>query len=92
MQGDNAALAFVPRPAAPPSKPLPGKMLSLGTQPSAPAGETCDVREILAAAAQEQDAEFNAMSATVRNEHGPTVREAIETLDALHRSFGKDER
>jgi type IV secretion system protein VirD4 len=86
-----APLALKPRlPAAPPPEPKPCKTLSLGEQPSAPSGESCDVREILAAAAQEQDHGFDAMKAVLREASDPKVRQAIETLGALHSSFGDD--
>ena len=91
MQGDAPPLTLAPRrPGAPPPKLEPRKTLSLGAQPAAPPGESCDVREILAAAAEEQDEGFNAMAAVLRAEQGPKVRQAVDTLDALHRSFGDD--
>jgi type IV secretion system protein VirD4 len=92
-QGEAAPLALAPRrPGAPPPKPKPRKALSLGAQPAAPPGESCDVREILAAAADEQDDGFKAMTVVLSAEQGPKVRQAVETLDALHRSFGDDQK
>jgi type IV secretion system protein VirD4 len=93
MQGDDRPLELSPsRPAAPPTKAQSRKVLSLGAQPPAPPGESCDVREILAAAVDEQDEGFKSMSAVLRDEQAPRVRQAIETLEALHRSFGDDEK
>ena len=88
---DAAPLAFTPRrPAAPPPQPKPRKTLSLGAQPPAPRGENCDVREILAVASEEQDQGFDAMKALLREASDLKVRQAVETLGALHRSFGDD--
>ncbi|WP_248307729.1 hypothetical protein [Bosea sp. AS-1] len=50
------------------------------------------MREILAAAAEEQDDGFKAMTAVLRGEQGPKVRQAVDTLDALHRAFGDDDK
>jgi type IV secretion system protein VirD4 len=92
-QDGAAPLALIPRrPPVPPPRPQPRKALYLGAQPAAPPGESCDVREILAAAAEEQDEGFNAMMGVLREESDPNVRQAVETLDALHRSFGDDQK
>jgi hypothetical protein len=48
------------------------------------------VREILAAAAEEQDEGFDAMKAVLREASDPKVRQAFETLGTLHSSFGDD--
>jgi type IV secretion system protein VirD4 len=85
-------LTLTPRRApSPPAEPK-RKALSLGADPSPPPGESCDVRKILAAATAEQDAGFNAMIGELREKSSPNVRQAVETLDALHRSFGDDKR
>ena len=90
-QGDDLALALVPsRPARTPIEPQSRKVLPLVHSLQLP-GESCDVREILAAVAEEQDEGFKSMSAVLRDEQAPKVRQAVETLDALHRSFGDDE-
>jgi type IV secretion system protein VirD4 len=90
-QEDAAPLALAPRrTAAPPAKPQRPKTIILGAQPPAPPGENCDVREILAAAAEEQGDGFDAMKAVLREASGSSVRQAIETLDTLHRTFGDD--
>jgi type IV secretion system protein VirD4 len=92
-QDEATPLTLAPsRPAGPPSQPQPRKALSLGAVPPPPPGESCDVREILAAAAGEQDAGFNAMTDELREETSPNVRQAVETLDALHRSFGDGQK
>ncbi|MEH6952915.1 type IV secretory system conjugative DNA transfer family protein (plasmid) [Nitrobacter sp. NHB1] len=92
-QGDAARLALAPpRLAEPPPRPQARKALSLGAQPAAPPGESCDVREILAAAAEQQDEGFNAMTGVLHEESSPNVRQAAETLDALNRSFGDDQK
>lgn len=80
-------LELAPRPSVP--RP-PAKSLSLGAAPSAPPGEGCDVREILAAATEGQDEEFDSMMKILRAESAPKVREASEALRALNRSFGDD--
>ncbi len=90
---EGAPLALAPRRTlAPPPSAQPRKALSLGAQPPAPPGEICDVREILAAAADEQDDGFKAMTAVLRAEQGPNVRTAVEALAALHRRFGDDQK
>jgi type IV secretion system protein VirD4 len=90
---DVAPLALTPRqPPAPPPKPQTRKALSLGAQPPPTPGESCDVREILAAAAAEQDAGFNAMMGELREESSLNVRQAVETLNALNRSFGDNQK
>jgi type IV secretion system protein VirD4 len=90
-QEDAAPLALAPRrTAAPPTKLQPRKTIILGAQPPAPPGEKCDLREILAAAAEEQGDGFDAMKAVLREASGPRVRQAVETLDTLHRTFGDD--
>lgn len=92
-QGKAAPLVLAPRrPGAAPPKPEPRMTLSLGAQPAAPPGEGCDVREILAAAAEEQDDGFKAMTAVLREEQGPKVRAAVETLEELNRTFGDETR
>lgn len=68
------------------------KALSLGAQPPAPAGENCDVREILAAAAADQRDEFGTMVDVLRTAPGPKVQEAFETLRSLNQSFGETEK
>jgi type IV secretion system protein VirD4 len=47
------------------------------------------VREILAAA-EKQDEGFDATRAALRDEH--EVRQTVDTLDVLHRSFGDDQK
>jgi type IV secretion system protein VirD4 len=90
---DVAPLALTQRaPGAAAAESQPRRLLSLGAQPPAPPGESCDVREILAAATEEQDEGFKAMSAVLREGQGSKVRQAADTLDALHRSFGEDQK
>jgi hypothetical protein len=50
------------------------------------------VREILAAAAGEQEEGFDAMMGVLREEPAAKVRKAVETLDALHRYFGDNQK
>jgi type IV secretion system protein VirD4 len=70
----------------------PTKTLSLGAQPAPPPGESCDVREILAAANDGQDDEFRSMMKVLRTEAGPKVQAAADALQTLNRSFGEEER
>jgi type IV secretion system protein VirD4 len=92
-QDEATPLTLAPsRPAGPPSQSRPCKALSLGAVPPPPPGESCDVREILAAAAGEQDAGFNAMTSELREESSSNVSQAVETLNALHRSFGDGQK
>jgi hypothetical protein len=41
---------------------------------------------------EEQDEGFKAMSAVLREGQGSKVRQAVDTLDALNRSFGEDQK
>ncbi|WP_347265422.1 type IV secretory system conjugative DNA transfer family protein, partial [Nitrobacter sp.] len=85
-------LTLTPRRApSPPAEPK-RKALSLGAQPPAPSGENCDVREILAAAVADQNSDFGAMLDVLKNAPDPKVHEAVETLNALHRSFRDNEK
>jgi len=68
----------------------PAKSLSLGAAPAAPPGENCDVREILAAATDGQDDEFDSMMKVLRAESTPKIRAAAEALRSLNQSFGDD--
>jgi type IV secretion system protein VirD4 len=77
---------------APVPPPQPRKALALGAGPTAPPGETCDVREILAAAAADQDDDFAAMINIVVDAPGPRLRQAEQTLKELHGAFGEEER
>jgi type IV secretion system protein VirD4 len=73
------------------SGPQPRKALSLGSAPPPPPGESCDVRDILAATADEQDDGFNAMTVVLRDAPGLKAKQAAETLDVLNRAFGDDQ-
>jgi len=87
-----APLTLPPRRMpAPPTEPT-RKALSLGAQPHAPPGENCDVREILAAAVADQGDDFGIMMDVLKRAPGPKVQDAVETLNALHQSFGKDQK
>jgi len=86
-----AALTLAPRRAAP-QQLQSGKALSLGAQPPLPPGGNCDVREILAAAADSQDEEFGGMMDTLRGAPSTKVQHAAGTLDTLHTSFGEEEK
>ena len=68
------------------------KSLSLGKAPTAPAGENCDVREILAAVADGQDEEFDSMMKVLRAESAPKIRAAADTLRSLNQSFGDEDK
>lgn len=58
-------------PARPTATRPRTKTLSLGAAPTAPPGENCDVREILAAAADGQDEDFASMLTVLRADAGP---------------------
>ncbi|MBY3060381.1 type IV secretory system conjugative DNA transfer family protein [Rhizobium leguminosarum] len=76
----------------PPRRAVPrqtGKTLSLGAAPAVPAGENCDVREILAAASDGQDEEFASMMKVLRADAGPKVQAAADALQSLNRAFGE---
>ncbi|MFD2029492.1 hypothetical protein ACFSKM_02490 [Ancylobacter dichloromethanicus] len=84
---------------APPSLASPApvfparrKILSLGAAPDE-AGESCDLRDILASAVVDQDEDFVAMMSTLKAPSVSTtaVQSATEVLAALHRSFGESE-
>lgn len=68
------------------------KTLSLGAAPPVPAGESCDVRDILASVSMAQDEEFIAVLSGLERSISASqgVRQAAETLVSLHRSFGDD--
>jgi type IV secretion system protein VirD4 len=68
----------------------PARTISLGAAPTPPTGENCDVREILAAATDGQDDEFDSMMKVLRAESTPKVRAAAEALRSLNQSFGDD--
>ncbi|GLK73726.1 type IV secretory system conjugative DNA transfer family protein [Ancylobacter dichloromethanicus] len=69
------------------------KALSLGVAPAAPAGESCDVRDMLASVASSQDEEFGAvMEVLGKAPNSARVRQAGEALASLHQSFGDDEK
>lgn len=80
-------LALTPRRTAP--NPA-AKSLSLGEAPTAPAGESCDLREILAAATDGQDEQFNSMMKVIRAESAPKMQAAVDALRSLNESFGDD--
>lgn len=81
-------LALTPRRTAP--RPV-AKSLSLGEAPAVPAGESCDLREILAAATDGQDEEFSSMMKVLRAESAPKMQAAVDALRSLNESFGDDE-
>ena len=85
-----APLTLVARPAASKST---RRSLSLGAAPP-PAGENCDLRDILASAALGQDESFAAMINVLDTTHtrDSKVQQAVKALGALHTSFGDDEK
>lgn len=68
------------------------RTLSLGAAPPVPAGESCDVRHILASVSTAQDEDFIAVLSGLERSISASqgVRQAAETLVSLHRSFGDD--
>jgi len=77
---------------APASRPKQSRELRLGAPPS-PAGEDCDLRRVISAVGEEQ----NAMFATMKQALGEwpaantSIAEAAATLDRLPGGFGDDE-
>jgi type IV secretion system protein VirD4 len=86
-----APLTLVARPATSKSA---RRSLSLGAAPRAPAGENCDLRDVLASAAMGQDESFAAMINVLdtAHTHDSKVQQAIKSLGSLHASFGDDEK
>ena len=71
----------------------PRKPLSLGEAPMAPAGESCAIGDVLAAAERAQQDDFGAMAATAgAAAGGERLRDAIVTLSQLQDQFGDDGR
>ncbi|RXT43405.1 hypothetical protein B6S44_28760 [Bosea sp. Tri-44] len=70
----------------------PGE-LSLGTPP-APVGENCDLRGIIAAAGDEQEATFAIMMQALgeQSSTSSSVAQAAENLKSLQRGFGDADR
>ena len=91
-QDAGPALLLTPRSSLIPPADSKRKTLSLGAQPTAPAGENCDVREILAAAAADQSSEFGLMIDVLKIAPGAKVQEALKTLRSLDDSFGDTEK
>ncbi len=86
----DAPLALIARTTAPKAAK---KTLSLGAMPPAPAGENCDVRDILVSVASCQNDDFGTMARvldTTTAASSGAVQKAAETLAALHESFGND--
>nr|WP_281170372.1 type IV secretory system conjugative DNA transfer family protein [Pleomorphomonas koreensis] len=75
---------------APAPAPQPRKALELGAGPPAPSGETCNVRDILAAARRDEADDFAAMTNIVVDAPGPRLRQAEQTLKDLHSEFGEE--
>jgi type IV secretion system protein VirD4 len=71
----------------------PRERLSLGTAPSAPQGENCDLRNVIAASLAEQTRSFDSMVAsidsTMRKSSEP-LEEAFSVLARLQNRFGDD--
>ena len=84
-----APLTLIARPEL--QKPA-RKALSLGGAPPAPAGESCDVRHILASAQAGQNEDFDAMIDIFRGPPEQKVQKAVDALNALHRSFGEEKK
>ncbi|MBC9978216.1 type IV secretory system conjugative DNA transfer family protein [Bradyrhizobium campsiandrae] len=86
-----APLTLVARPTSPKAtRPA----LSLGAAPTAPAGENCDLRDILASAGNNQDEDFVTMTSVlgVVQASSSVICEAAEVLAILHQSFGNTEK
>jgi type IV secretion system protein VirD4 len=69
--------------------PAPSRTLSLGKPPTIRHEESCDVRAILAAASEWQDEEFAVVTNVLQKTRGPSLAQAEDALNALHRSFGE---
>ncbi|MCP3477916.1 type IV secretory system conjugative DNA transfer family protein (plasmid) [Bradyrhizobium sp. CCGUVB1N3] len=103
--GKNAGPEAVPLPAPLPiargrvnhatSAKTAAKRLSLEQEPSAPSGESCDLRDLLAATEGEQCDGFNTMIASVAGsatEDPGKLTELTTTLIRLEESFGDDDK
>jgi len=89
--GSVAAESALRKPGA--ALPKPKKALSLGAEPIAPRGESCNIRDVLDASEQAQNGEFAAMAAVVSaQDAGPDLRGVADTLRRLQVQFGDDER
>ncbi|NGX96708.1 MAG: TraM recognition domain-containing protein, partial [Candidatus Afipia apatlaquensis] len=77
---------------APTGGKAPRKSLSFGDMPKAPRGETCDIREVLAASETVQRDDFEAMiSPATGTGTNDKIHDAIATLSRLQDGFGDDE-
>ncbi|GEC15452.1 type IV secretory system conjugative DNA transfer family protein [Nitrobacter winogradskyi] len=85
----DSPFTLIARPAAPKAAQ---KSLSLGAAPPTPAGESCDIRDIMASVASGQDDDFGAMMNVLGAAPKTKVRLAVETLACLHHSFGDDRK
>ena len=69
------------------------KALTLGVIPAAPRGENCNIRDVLTASQDAQEAEFGGLVGVTR---GPgtskTLDSAVAVLSRLNEAFGNDER
>ena len=76
-----------------PSRPKQPQELTLGASPR-PTGEDCDLRRIIAAAEDEQNATFGDVTGALgeRPTADMSLAEAAEVLAGLHHGFGDDEK
>lgn len=65
--------------------------ISLGAEPTAPKGESCNIRDVLAASEQAQCEEFEALMVPLTsNSSSERHKKAASTLSRLHERFGDD--
>ena len=78
---------------APVATPLPRKALTLGAAPTAPRGETCNIRDVLTATEGVQGSGFADMIATVGDSNGnEKLASAVAVLSRLNEAFGDDQK
>ena len=70
------------------------KALTLGAEPTTPRGENCNIRDVLTASQDAQQAEFGALVGASRESgaYDEALTSAIMVLSRLNEDFGDDEQ